>query len=319
MLERSVSFTVTNTNHTRLSCATDGRGYTIRGHLVGTRRELRSGRVTLYLHGLGFGEFFWRLQGVAGYDFSAGLARRGHASVVIDRLGYGASGKPQGRGSCIGGQAEIAHQIIGQLKAGRYRGRLTPRFRRVGLIGHSAGGQITEVESYSFKDAAAIGVLAYADQGFSAFQLAAAKTAAQICAMGGQRSGGTAGPTGYAKLGQTPAQAVKGFFFSATAAIRAAVLPQLTRNPCGDLASYSAAPVTDKLNVSRIHVPVLAVQGAEDRLFPPPDVRRQAKLFIGSRSVTYATLPDAGHALTFERSHGQLEPIVADFLSRHGL
>jgi len=164
VFERPVSFQVSNVNRSGLVCGTDGRSYTIRGHLVGTRSELRSHRVTLYLHGLGLGEFFWRLQGVPGYDFAAGMARRGHASVVIDRLGYGASDKPQGMGSWIGGQADIAHQIIGRLKSGRYDGAVTPRFRRVGLIGHSAGGLITEVEAYSFSDAAAIGVLAYADR-----------------------------------------------------------------------------------------------------------------------------------------------------------
>jgi len=77
--------------------------------------------------------------------------------------------------------------------------------------------------------------------------------------------------------------------------------------------------VTDRLNLSRIHVPVLAVQGAEDRLFPPPDVRVQAGLFTGSRSVTFARLPAAGHALTFERGHRRLEAIVARFLGGHGL
>ncbi len=319
VFEQPVSFQVSNVNHSRLPCATDGRSYTVRGHLVGTGRELHSERVTLYLHGLGLGEFFWRLQGVPGYDFAAGMARRGHASVVIDRLGYGSSGKPQGMGSCIGGQADIAHQIIGQLKSGRYRGAVTPRFRRVGLIGHSAGGLITEVEAYSFRDAGAIGVLAYADQGPSAFQLALAKTSAMICAAGGQLSGGTAGPTGYAKLGQTPAEAIKAFFFSAPPAVRIAALPQLTSTPCGDLASYSAAPATDIPNLPRIRVPVLAVQGARDTLFPAPDVRRQARRFTGSRSVTFETLPDAGHALTFERTHLRLEAIVASFLSRHGL
>jgi len=118
-----------------------------------------------------------------------------------------------------------------------------------------------------------------------------------ICAAGGQLSGGNAGPTGYGKLRQTMSEAVRAFFFSAAPVVRAAVLPQLTSNPCGDLASYSTAPATDIPKPSRIRVPVLAVQGGRDALFPAPAVRLQARRFTGSRSVTFETLPNAGHAL----------------------
>jgi len=39
--ERPVSFQVKNVNRSKLACATDGAAYTIRGHLVGTRSQLR--------------------------------------------------------------------------------------------------------------------------------------------------------------------------------------------------------------------------------------------------------------------------------------
>ena len=65
--------------------------------------------------------------------------------------------------------------------------------------------------------------------------------------------------------------------------------------------------------------PVLLIQGGRDTLFPPPSVRDQASLFTGSQSVTYADLPDAGHALTYETGHIRLADIVARFLSRNGL
>ena len=94
--EQLVTFTVQNVNQTLLPCSTDGATYTIAGHLTGIAAELRSGKITLFLHGLGLGEFFWRIQNLPGYDFSANLARLGHASLTIDRLGYGKSGKPGG-------------------------------------------------------------------------------------------------------------------------------------------------------------------------------------------------------------------------------
>jgi pimeloyl-ACP methyl ester carboxylesterase len=239
--------------------------------------------------------------------------------VTIDRLGYDSSGKPQGLRSCIGGQADIAHQLIGDLKSGHYRGSLTSKFRRVGLIGHSAGGQIAEVEGYSFKDAAAIGVLAYADQGASPFQLELAKGATEVCDAGGEPSDETSGPGGYAKLGQTKQQGREAFFSSAPAKVQFETLNILTANPCGDLASYGSAPATNLAEIGRITVPVLTVQGGKDTLFPVPDVQVQSTLYTGSSSVTYADLPNSAHALTLESEHGRLEAIVAKFLAKNSL
>jgi pimeloyl-ACP methyl ester carboxylesterase len=318
VMEKPVAFTVTNVNQSLLPCTTDGGTYTIVGHLNGTAQELSSGKVTLLLHGLGLGEFFWRIQ-IPGYDFAKNLAGDGHASVTIDRLGYGASGKPVGTGSCIGGQATIAHEIIGDLKTGNYTGAGSPSFAKVGLIGHSAGGQITEVESYSFHDAQAIGVLGYADQGFSAYQLSLAKVAAAGCAQGGTLQDLTFGPAGYESLGSNLDQAYDAFFHSAPSGVVAAALPHLSSNPCGDLSSYAAAPSVDMTHLASITQPVLLVQGGKDALFPPPDLEDQAKLFTGSSSVSYSDLPDAGHAFTYEAGHQKLATTVAAFLASHGL
>ena len=316
--ELPVSFTVSNVNQTLLPCATDGQTYTIHGHLNGTAAELKSGKVTLLQHGLGLGEFFWRIQ-VPGYDFTKNLATRGHATVSIDRLGYGASGKPDGNGSCIGGQADIAHQIIGDLKSGVYAGVSHPKFAKVGLIGHSAGGQITEVESYSFHDATAIGILAYADQGISTYQTQLGQVALAQCAEGGKLKNVLYGPPHYETLGSNLDQAYDAFFHSAPSNLLAAAAPRLSADPCGDLSSYVAAMPIDMQNLSSITQPVLLVQGADDSLFPPPSVSNQAALFTGSSSVSYWEQPDAGHALTYEAGHTQLANRVASFLSKNGL
>ena len=66
------------------------------------------------------GESFWSFAAAPRYDYAAALARAGHASVVIDRLGYGASGHPDGNQTCLGAQADIAHQIVGKLRSGDY-------------------------------------------------------------------------------------------------------------------------------------------------------------------------------------------------------
>ena len=120
--------------------------------------------MTLYLHGLGLGEWLWNFQPVKSYNFVAGMARAGHASVTVDRLGYGASDKPpDGKSVCIGSQADVAHQIVGQLKAGSYtvQGGKARKFKRVGLVGHSAAGQISITEAYTYRDLKALVVVGF--------------------------------------------------------------------------------------------------------------------------------------------------------------
>src|SRR2546425_322213 len=109
-----VSFAVRIQNTSLVPCLGAGSGpATIAGTLVAPD-PLPQG-VTLYLHGLGFGKWFWHFYPGSALDFATRLAEQGHASVIIDRLGYGDSDRPDGNQSCIGVQADIAHQIVGQL------------------------------------------------------------------------------------------------------------------------------------------------------------------------------------------------------------
>jgi hypothetical protein len=128
---RTVRFHVQNVNRSLMPCPADGAGYDIVGRLVGPAGP-PSSAVTVYVHGLGFGAFFWNLAERPAYDFAARLAAKGETSLVIDRLGYGSSGHPAGMQTCLGAQADVVHQVIGQLRAGAYQpsGTRATRFRR---------------------------------------------------------------------------------------------------------------------------------------------------------------------------------------------
>ena len=118
-----VSFHVQNTNTSGVPCPSDNAGYTVHGHLVGPQPVLAGPAppvVTVYLSGEDAGEWNWRLTAVPGYDWPADMAGLGHVSLTIDMLGYGASGHPDGEQSCWGSQADVAHQIISQLRSGGY-------------------------------------------------------------------------------------------------------------------------------------------------------------------------------------------------------
>lgn len=316
---RAISFAVRNVNDTLVPCSTDGASYTIHGTVIGPAGALArdGGAATLYLHGLGFGEFFWNFTAAPGHDFAAAMAARGHVSVLIDRLGYGASSHPNGTNSCIGGQADIAHQIIGQLRAGSYTvagGRAT-RFTRIALFGHSAGGAIAQVEAWSFKDVDALGVLSWADQGQSLLATTTFLQAGVTCAMGGVSSGGA---PGYAPFGATAADFDAAMFHDADPAVIAATNALRNPDPCGDDNSVVTAIAVDHLMLPTVTAPALLVYGANDALFPPPAGQLQQLDFAGSHDVSLTQLADTGHAVTLERSSPQLVDDLSGWLAARG-
>ena len=79
--------------------------------------------VTLYLHGLGLGEWLWNFQPVAGYNFVRG--RRAPATCRSRWTGSATARAttPTAMASCIGSQADVAHQIVQALQAGHLHGQ----------------------------------------------------------------------------------------------------------------------------------------------------------------------------------------------------
>jgi pimeloyl-ACP methyl ester carboxylesterase len=323
VVSKAVTFAVQNVNRSKLACRTDGATYQIKGHIVGPRSLLgRSSRrrkraATLYLHGLGWGEFFWSFKQVPGYDYASALARAGHISVVIDRLGYDSSGGLDGNQSCLGGQADIAHQVVGQLRSGRYAADGgAVRFRKVALAGHSAGGFIANLEAYSFKDVDALVIMS---SSFASTPLARTEflQAVNACLAGGQ-SAEPGGPPGYAYFGQT-ADAFKTIFVhSATQSVIDAAFALRNLDPCGDSRSIVPAIVQGGGSVKAIKVPVLVICGTRDALFSSKDCRLQKSRYIGARDVSLRLVKNAAHAVTLEREAAAFRKKVSRWLARRG-
>lgn len=325
VVSQPVTFSVQNVDRSKLACGTDGATYQIKGHLTGPRAALaRSSRrarraVTLYLHGLGFGEWFWNFNSVPGRNYATALAKSGHLSVTIDRLGYDASGHPDGMKSCLGGQADIAHQIVQALRSGSYTldGAKPIRFKKVALFGHSIGSEISIIEAYSFAD-----VDALADASFSYLNLPRAQVALgptrDSCLAGGQSpEPGT--PSGYAYFGQPDAADFQAIMFhSAAKSVINAASPLRNLDPCGDIGSIIPALLQQKAFISKIKVPVLVICGTKDALYSPLGCSMQADRFTGSRSVSTALVANAGHALPFERSAASFRRKASRWLKRRG-
>lgn len=319
-----VTFQVFNRNTTGIPCQQepDGEVYTVHANLVAPRDLIRasSPAVAMYLHGLGYSSFFWHLREVPEYDYARTQAEQGHASLVIDRLGNPAHDELRdGNNTCLPGQADIANQIIEQLRAGSYRatGPVTPRFERVILVGHSAGGLIAEITQAVFGTGEAVAVVGYHHYP-SALTLQQFAAAGQDCLTAPQPARGNAGAPNYAPFGRTDADFTAAHFHDVEPAVADVVLSKRNRDACGDLLSGSQGLLGTHVVSPLIRVPVLLLTGEEDALFPPPGGAVQTQTaYPGASRLSVVELPDTGHAMTFGRTHETFRQILAQWLAEN--
>jgi pimeloyl-ACP methyl ester carboxylesterase len=300
-------FSVDNVNRSGLACPADGRRYELRGWLTAPKDH--DGRsVALYLHEYSFASHFWRFPDDR-YDYAAALARAGHASVVIDRLGYGTSPIPEGTATCLGAHADMAAQIVKQLRARGYR--------RVALAGHSVGAAIAELTYHSFGGVDALALFGWAHNGYTRESLQESFVQGGVCTRGGEakREGAE---SGYAYYGQSPENFKALAFHDAEPDVFARMAALRERDPCGDAATLTASVAFDASKAADVKVPVLLVMGEEDKVFEPGTAEEQRDRYTGSDDVTLIEQPRASHALTLERTAPQMRELVAQWFARRG-
>jgi pimeloyl-ACP methyl ester carboxylesterase len=321
-----VSFQVRNVNQSKVACTSDGERYTVHGNIVAERSVLSADRpsLTIYSHGLAYtGESFFHFTQVPGYDYVTEQAEKGHASLEFDLPGYGDSDSPRdGHQICYGSEATIIHQMIGQLRSGRYDadGANPVAFHRIALAGHSASGFTVQAEAYSFHDIDALIVMAFADQGFSPLLLSTTAQTMLRCTLGGDPKPGDARSTGYAYFGQTDADYRAGHLHNTDPEVAKVATAHRVKDPCGRLGSAIPNAASDVALLATVRVPVLLVYGKNDALFQdnPVGTPLQKAHYLGTSDVTDIFLPNTGHALTLERTAPEMRERVSDWLCRHG-
>ncbi|MGH3793813.1 MAG: alpha/beta hydrolase [Pseudonocardiaceae bacterium] len=316
VVEVPLAFHVKNTNRTPVACQSDGKDYTVRGHIVAPRSALQHPTAaTIYLHAVTWGEYYFNFKGVPNYAFATQLAERGHTSVIVDRLGYGSSDKPPGNSTCFGSEADVAHQMIQALRDGTYQtGSGKPvKFSKVNLGGSSVGGLISNIEAYSFSDAAAVINLSWGDVAATPFTTRELADVLLRC----ERGGDAGAPPDYAAFFKNSRD--RFYFNSATPDVRAAV-PALHPDPCGQLASIPAAVAADVAYLGQITVPVEVMFGGADAVFGPQPLAadQEAARYVGSPKVTETIIPDASHYPLIEANHLQAVDAVDRFLTENG-
>ncbi|WP_225799012.1 alpha/beta hydrolase [Streptomyces sp. NK15101] len=324
IVDLPVEFRVVNRNRSALACNTDGRTYTVRGHLTapaGLLDRPGPGRppVTVYQHGFEAAEWYWRVD-VPGYHHSEEMARRGQISLTFDRVGYGASDRPDGRQLCLGGAADMTHQIVGLLRSGAYtvKGRATaPRFGKVALAGHDRGAQIAQIAAYSFHDVDGLVLTGWSDGGLTDEDDARFFAALTSCMQGGVPAVAPDDPVGYVHLDPGPREFAQGNFADTDPRVLDVALARQSRHSCGEQAAQLEGVLVDTRRLDRIRVPVALVLGAEDRRVGGGSAHRAR--FTGTADTALLTVRGSGHFLALERGARQIHDFLADWLEQKGL
>jgi len=312
VVSRSVLIAVENTNATPVACTPDQKSYVLHARLVGPRRELLSADVptmNVLVHDLATGSWFWHLRHHPAYDYAGRLADAGQTSLVLDRLGYGASRLPEGNATCLGAQADMLHQVVQHLRSGRYRfsdsTRATPAAQHVVVHGHSVGAAIAQVEAATFDDVDGLVLMSWTDNGASSRAVDEASRQSATCLRGQD----------YVKAGQSRADYRGLLFVTAPAAVQRAALDRRDVDPCGDALSLGQMVTASTLDARDVEAPVLLLFGGKDALNRDGAAGQQRQSYTSSVEVTSHTVRGAGSALPLEKSAARTRARVLDWLS----
>jgi pimeloyl-ACP methyl ester carboxylesterase len=270
LLKQPVEFSVKNPDE-------GGAAHTIVGYRYDT--FCTSPTAVLLLHGLSYTKESWDFPG---YSVARKIAEAGYAVFAVDRLGYGESKLDNGYHVTHEGYADMAHQMVEQLRA--------QGFQHVVLAGHSAGAGTTELEAGLYGGVDAIIPMGWhhrpsnqLGQDFFTGDYLRALTSDYEYFLG------------------TPAHRAEMFYPpSADPAVVAADTKAAVPTPSGEIFSIGKQP--SRLVVGQIKVPVFLQFGDSDRLFELAYAKMHAEEFRSSVSVTMDVVPDAGHTFMLTKN-----------------
>lgn len=264
----------TATPHTRVefTVSNPGEGGTAR-IVVGNRYDpmCKADTVVLLQHGLSYFKEAWDWPG---YSAAAALTRAGYAVIAIDRLGYGESKLENGTKVSFEGYADMANQIVGQLRM---------EFAHVVIGGHSAGAGVSEYAQGMYGSADALLALGWHHRPSDGL-LAEFMT------------GDTVRSTqdDYEYFMATPEHRAEKFYEpDADPAVVAGDTAAANLTPSGEIQSIGKQP--SRFMVGNVKVPVFIGLSEKDWLFEPQYAGMHKGEFLSSPSVTVDMVPGAGH------------------------
>lgn len=325
-----VAFGVRNSNDSGVPCASDQAPYTVRGRLVAPRSALEAPRpraVTVYLHGFNVGAFMWQVPGFPELDHPLAMAKRGHASVVVDRLGYDASDHPHGWLTCLGAQADVTRQLVDALRGGEYAVEDGKRvaFQKVVLAGHDSGATIADIVAYSYPGAIdGLVHFNWADQGFSETAQNGYFELLPECAAGGKkaeqgppaRDDPAGGPLGYAQF--LTDEQIRERQFNTDPEVIARLMRLWNRIPCGEMVPVPEVAQVNIQRLPQIRIPVLYGYAEHEFVWTEEGLVQQAGHYRNSPDLTTVVIQDAGHFPTFSRVAESFRAAISNWLRTRG-
>jgi hypothetical protein len=280
-----------------------GSEYTLRGFLY--EPAGREGCRTSILqanHALTTGAWYWDIPYEnERYSIARRIAEAGIPFLALNKLGYGQPGhpyrssdRPNGYTVTVEALADASHQVTQQLREDGYE--------HVGLIGHSAGSEESELQAGLYQDVDAL-ILS----GFT--HLPTPEFTRQY----------TVEETPRALADDYP------FFFGdhetrdrflftdlADPELVRALHPLVNETPAGEILSIGPQP--SRAVAPLIDIPVLTLIAEADRIFSAEGALVDEPAFLSSDDVTFNRYPGIGHGVEFHRNGAEITGDVVDWL-----
>lgn len=280
-----------------------GSSYTLRGFLYEPKGKEGSRESILQAnHALTTGAWYWDVPyEQQTYSIARKVAGAGIPFLALNKLGYGqpdhpyrASDQPPGKTVTIEALADASHQVTQQLRADGYQ--------KVGLIGHSAGSEESELQAGLYRDVDAL-ILS----GFT--HLATPEFTAQLATQEVARATTEDYPFFFGDH-----ETRDSFLFTdqADPALVKALHPLVNDTPSGEILSIGPQP--SQAVAPTIDIPVLTLIAEDDRIFSAAGAIRDELSFVSSDDVTFNRYPGIGHGVEFHRNGPEVTQDVVDWL-----
>jgi pimeloyl-ACP methyl ester carboxylesterase len=291
---QSVTFTVNNPLE-------PDSAYEIHGRMA--LPEGTCGGVLLLQHGLSYGAWGWDFPiEPETYSTMRSLADAGFASVTIDRLGYGESAHPNGHLLTVEGYADMTRQMMDQLRMGTYSADSTPAFGKVGLVGHSAGTEISETTAALF---GADALIATAYHHFPSQRIVTDFFTGDFV---------RAAQDDYEEFGGDEAGRTEYMYHLPNADPAIVAKDNELRNltPSGEV--FTIGPQPSRYVMHRITAPTLLVLAEHDILFEVSFAELEEAMFASVEDMTTMIVPDAGHSFMLHENADDTNQRMIDWL-----
>lgn len=254
------------------------------------RPEPDTGKPLLVLiHGATYGRWMWDVPGYSWIDFF--VARHGYPVLAVDRLGYGASSRPNGTILTPRCQVQSLKQMLAKVR--QENGR-----RRIIVIGHSVGGLFGNMiagETRLLDGLITIGWI-HAEK-----ETEIGPPFSEIL------------KNSYVTWADTEREAAFYYMQDADRQIVAYDNSRSDPMPRGSTFSFFDP---DRFVLSRIDIPVLLAVGEQDVLWTDIDLDAESSLFEKARVSTYVQ-QNAGHTCMLHRSCESLLDAVLQWLEEN--